>query len=92
MVKYGAKVKQVSCGGQHTVVLTEEQEIFTFGVGEFGRLGTGSTNDALEPSYVESLSEFDIIQIAAGYDHSLALGRTGNIYGWGRNNMVLDFR
>jgi len=35
-----AKIKSVHCGSAHTHVVTDDGEILSFGVGEFGRLGT----------------------------------------------------
>lgn len=60
--------------------------MLSFGVGEYGRLGTGSTSDSLTPLTIESLLEQDVVQIAAGASHSLALNRQGQIFAWGRNN------
>lgn len=85
--EYAAKAKQVSCGGKHTLILTDDGEVLSCGVGEYGRLGTGSNDDALEPTPIEALADEDIVQIAAGYDHSLALTANGHIYTWGRNNL-----
>ncbi len=82
---YGAKAKAVSCGKYHTLILTEDGEVLSCGVGEYGRLGTGSTSDALIPLPLQSLAEEDIVQIAAGCDHSLALSAKGTIFSWGRN-------
>lgn len=36
---------------------------------------------------MEALDHEDVIQIAVGVDHSLALTATGSIYSWGRNNL-----
>ncbi|KAJ0041685.1 hypothetical protein NL108_008462, partial [Boleophthalmus pectinirostris] len=35
----GAKVKQVACGRQHTLVMTESQRLFSCGCGDQGQLG-----------------------------------------------------
>lgn len=83
---YGTKASMISCGLQHTVILTDDGEVLTCGVGEYGLLGTGNTLDALTPVTVDSLIKEDIVQIAAGYDHTLALTSKGLIYSWGRNN------
>ena len=83
--QYGAKAAQVALGERHTVILTDDGEVLTCGVGEYGRQGTGHTSDALVPTSVESLDNDDIVQIAAGHDHSLALNSKGEIYSWGRN-------
>jgi alpha-tubulin suppressor-like RCC1 family protein len=38
----GTNVKSVSCGNQHTAVLLESGEVYSFGRGNFGQLGLGS--------------------------------------------------
>lgn len=85
--KYGAKASAVSCGSQHTLILTDDGEVLSCGVGEYGRLGTGSTTDSLIPQSLETLANEDIVAIAAGSSHSLALTANGRIYSWGRNDM-----
>jgi alpha-tubulin suppressor-like RCC1 family protein len=82
---YGAKAAQVSLGQQHTVLLTDDGEVLCCGVGEYGRQGTGHSVDSLVPTSVESLADEEIVQIAAGQDHTLALTASGAIFSWGRN-------
>mmetsp|Transcript_866 Transcript_866/g.1481 ORF Transcript_866/g.1481 Transcript_866/m.1481 type:complete len:423 (-) Transcript_866:257-1525(-) len=83
---YGASAAMVSCGHQHTAILTDDGEVLCCGVGEYGLQGTGSTDDALYPAPLDALENEDVVQISAGYDHTLALTATGSIYSWGRNN------
>ncbi len=45
----GRRAPQGSCGGTHTLVLTAEGRIFTWGRGSFGRLGTGVEKDCHAP-------------------------------------------
>lgn len=40
---------KISCGWGHSAVVTEEGHIYTWGVGEFGALGTGSSENAWSP-------------------------------------------
>lgn len=35
----GKKVKQVACGFQHTVCLTEDGDVYSWGLSRFGALG-----------------------------------------------------
>ena len=53
----GVNVRQVSCGNQHTAVLLESGEIFTFGRGNFGQLGQGAsvTANVSTPQIVAAL-------------------------------------
>jgi alpha-tubulin suppressor-like RCC1 family protein len=83
---YGARVSSVSCGHEHTVFLTDDGEVLTCGVGEYGILGTGDTGSVSVPTVVEALENEDVRQIAAGYDHTLALTADGAVFSWGRNN------
>ena len=39
------KVCYVSCGAEHTVCLTEDGGVFSFGSGQYGQLGHGSKTD-----------------------------------------------
>lgn len=82
---YGAKIVSVGCGSNHTVFLTDDGEVLACGQGEYGRTGTGSTDDAYTPVPLDSLAAEDIEQIAVGADHNLALTASGQIYSWGRN-------
>jgi alpha-tubulin suppressor-like RCC1 family protein len=41
----GSAVAMVSCGYQHTMVVTALGRLFTFGAGNFGQLGHGDRND-----------------------------------------------
>lgn len=83
--QYGAKAAQVALGEHHTVILTDDGEVLSCGVGEYGRQGTGSTSDALVPTSVDALEDDEIVQVAAGFDHTLVLNSKGAIYSWGRN-------
>lgn len=40
---------KISCGWGHTAVITEEGSVFSWGVGEFGALGSGSSENAWSP-------------------------------------------
>uniref|UniRef100_A0A8B9T990 non-specific serine/threonine protein kinase n=1 Tax=Anas platyrhynchos TaxID=8839 RepID=A0A8B9T990_ANAPL len=48
-------VEQVSCGDNHVAVLTRNREVYTWGCGEYGRLGLDSEEDHYTPQKVELL-------------------------------------
>ncbi|KAG8482491.1 hypothetical protein CXB51_024451 [Gossypium anomalum] len=50
------KVVQVSCGWRHTLAVTEEQNIFSWGRGTNGQLGHGESMDRNFPKIIEALS------------------------------------
>ena len=86
-VEYDIKIKSVSCGASHTLMLTDDNEVLSFGLGEFGRLGLGSSEDVLTPTPIDSLADLKVKQIVASGNHSMVLTSNGSIYSWGKNNM-----
>ena len=70
------------------MIVTDDGEVLSCGVGEYGRLGGGSSEDTYVPSPLDSLvsSEVTITQAAAGTNHSMALSQDGHVYSWGRND------
>ena len=66
-------VKDVSCGKEHTLLLTNSSRVYSFGTGSKGQLGLGSLESHKEPVYVDALEPLIIKKINAGGWHSLAL-------------------
>jgi alpha-tubulin suppressor-like RCC1 family protein len=65
------------------MLLTSEGDVWTWGYGDNGQLGHGNTDNQRVPKRVDDLT--DVTDIAAGKDHSLAVGEGGVVYTWGRN-------
>ncbi|XP_074248067.1 X-linked retinitis pigmentosa GTPase regulator isoform X9 [Saimiri boliviensis] len=77
------KVIQVACGGEHSVVLTEN-DLYTFGLGKFGQLGLGTfLFETSEPRVVESIKGRKISYISCGENHAALLTDTGLMYTFG---------
>uniref|UniRef100_A0A452II49 HECT-type E3 ubiquitin transferase n=1 Tax=Gopherus agassizii TaxID=38772 RepID=A0A452II49_9SAUR len=78
------KVVYISCGEEHTAVLTKSGGMFTFGAGSCGQLGHDSMNDEVNPRRVLELMGSEVSQIACGRQHTLALvPSSGLIYAFG---------
>ncbi|XP_020835287.1 X-linked retinitis pigmentosa GTPase regulator isoform X3 [Phascolarctos cinereus] len=77
------KVNQVACGGGHTVALTEE-EVYTFGLGQFGQLGLGTfIFETSQPKVIKHLQNQKIRHIACGENHTALISDTGHMYTFG---------
>ncbi|KAL0488313.1 E3 ubiquitin-protein ligase HERC [Acrasis kona] len=84
----GKTIVSVKGGLRHTLCITSDNKIFSFGLNSNGQLGNGNT--ANYPSAVPVdmsgvMSGKTIIQVEAGGAHSLALSSDGKVYGWGNN-------
>ena len=51
------KCCQISSGGHYTAVITCSGDLFAFGCGKYGRLGTGNEDDQLKPTKIEVRNE-----------------------------------
>uniref|UniRef100_A0A3B5B4H8 Uncharacterized protein n=1 Tax=Stegastes partitus TaxID=144197 RepID=A0A3B5B4H8_9TELE len=81
-----------SCGSDgHSMALTETGEVFSWGDGDFGKLGHDSMlKNRSCPQVVPSLEGLFIEDIAVGCEHVLALSSTGDVYAWGCNSEGQD--
>ncbi|XP_067840547.1 probable E3 ubiquitin-protein ligase HERC4 [Heptranchias perlo] len=79
------KIVYISCGGQHTAVLTKDGLVLTFGAGRHGQLGHHTKRDEIKPRLVGELFGSKVSQIACGSYHTLVLvAPAGKIYSFGR--------
>lgn len=89
----GVKVKAGECGDVHTMVLSDQGEVYSFGGGSFGQLGLGQINKMpLDsdnypympvPTKIDVFQEIFITHIACGDSHSMAIDKEGRLYSWG---------
>jgi alpha-tubulin suppressor-like RCC1 family protein len=74
----------VSCGGWHTVMWTDDGEVFVCGKGEYGRLGLGHEASACEPVQVQFGEDVKVRSASAGGSHTLFLTRSHGVFSTGR--------
>ncbi|KAH9513169.1 putative E3 ubiquitin-protein ligase herc4 [Bulinus truncatus] len=81
-------VLQVACGNNHTIVLTNEGCVGTWGSNSYGQLGLGPNKGPYSnlPCFITCLKGLPIAQVAAGGNHCVILSKSGAVYGWGRNS------
>ncbi len=83
------RVVQVSCGGYHTLALTETNELYAWGSGLYGECGFGEFLNTSSPKLVlmpwvkKSTEEQTIVEISAGGHHSLVLTEHGYVFSFG---------
>lgn len=84
----GINVIDIDAGGRHTMILKANGSVWSQGANDFGQLGFG--NIGLSSSTLKQVGDtsnllVNIIAIAAGDSHSLALKTDSTILAWGRN-------
>ncbi|XP_004756148.2 probable E3 ubiquitin-protein ligase HERC6 isoform X4 [Mustela putorius furo] len=81
------KIIQVSCGHHHSLALSEDGRLFTWGSNSHGQLGLGKECPSqASPQRVQFLDGIPLTQVAAGGAHSFALSLSGASFGWGSNS------
>ncbi|XP_040822924.1 probable E3 ubiquitin-protein ligase HERC6 isoform X2 [Ochotona curzoniae] len=81
------KIIQVSCGHHHSLALSADSQVFSWGKNSHGQLGlNGELCWQVSPQRVKSLQGIPMAQVAAGGAHSFALSVSGTSFGWGSNN------
>ncbi|XP_061082643.1 alsin isoform X1 [Conger conger] len=61
-------------------------EVWSWGRGQEGQLGHGDVLPRLQPLCIKSLSSREVVRVAAGAHHSLALTAQSQVLSWGSNS------
>ncbi|XP_062096191.1 ultraviolet-B receptor UVR8 isoform X1 [Humulus lupulus] len=86
------EIYEVACGSLHTALLarkkppsdTHESTCWTFGLGENGQLGHGTTKNAVSPQQVKGLPDsLALISVDCGLFHTSVLSSSGEAWSWG---------
>ena len=90
------KIKIISCGEFHSLALSENGDIFSWGGCSYGQLGHSfidimPKNDNNKPylptpNIIESIRDIKMIDISCGKYHNISIDNNGNIYSWGNGS------
>ena len=87
-----AQVCRVSCGGDHTLVLTESGDVYSFGTSSNGQLGLGTRIlESAEPLKIASISgHHTVVGISCGENHTALVTQDGKLltFGDGRHGKL----
>ncbi|KAG2457008.1 HERC2 ligase, partial [Polypterus senegalus] len=84
----GLKVIDVSCGSgdAQTLAVTENGQVWSWGDGDYGKLGRGGSDGCKTPKLVEKLQDLNIVKVCCGSQFSVALTKDGQVYTWGKGD------
>ena len=84
----GRGVRMAACGQRHTLVVTHENQLWSFGIRIYHVLGLGrNTTNRLVPTLVPDYEGFvnaNVVMAAAGSTHSVLVVENGRVYTWGQ--------
>lgn len=77
----GHRIVQVACGSRdaQTLALSDNGLVFSWGDGDFGKLGRGGSEGCNLPQNIERLNSLNVAQIECGAQFSLALTKLGEV-------------
>lgn len=75
------------CNACHSVIITDDGVVMTFGRNDKGQLGLGDTETRLTPVAIDKLKGVNIVAAACGRSHTLFLDAEGAVYACGDNKM-----
>ena len=80
----GFKVTNVACGSgdAQTLCITDDDCVWSWGDGDFGKLGRGGSDGCKSPMRVDDLVGVGIVKVECGSQFSLALSNSGLVYTW----------
>ena len=76
-------LRTAMCGEEHTLALDEEGNVWCWGRGAYGQLGTGNTSVMSQPGLLESL--VDTRTFLVGGHHTLVFKSDGKVIAFGLN-------
>ncbi len=83
---FGKAISDVHCGAEYSVAVSaQRREVYSWGWGDFGRLGHADSADVFVPTPIASLSGRKVSAVACGDTHTLVILEGGRLVSFGRN-------
>ena len=84
-----AKAVKITCGSYHCFVIDSKARVISWGLNNYAECGHDESvgvdgGYVMRPQVVDSLSKYEVVDIAGGEHHSLACTKDGKLLTWGR--------
>jgi alpha-tubulin suppressor-like RCC1 family protein len=82
-----SNVIAIAAGDEHTIALTADKRVWTWGSDSYGQLGWNANQSGTNPTpgLVTALTNKNVVAIAGGVGFTLAVTSNGQVYAWGDN-------
>ncbi|CAN1295404.1 Ultraviolet-B receptor UVR8 [Linum perenne] len=77
---------QAIAGPGHSIAVTSDGVVYSFGSNSSGQLGHGTTDEEFRPRIIRSLQGIRIIQAAAGPGRTMLISDVGRVYAFGKDS------
>ena len=96
---YEENIIKISCGEAHSLALTDEGKVYSWGFGSNGQLGLGFCEDSFEPGEglknsmrytpekLEEINDENVVEIKCGKTFSMFINNRGDLYACGVNDL-----
>eukprot|EP01084_Bolivina_argentea_P040361 74597_1 len=79
------KIIQVAAGGKHSLILSKDGHVYTFGENICGQLGNNNVGQMGRIDAFNKLELTNIIEISTGQNHNCVISKDRKIFVWGNN-------
>lgn len=77
----------------HTLALSQDGEtVWSFGDGEYGKLGIGNTAMKMEPARIDALDNTVVVKVCAAAKFSVILSKCGKVYTFGQGTKTFKLK
>ncbi|KAF4039190.1 Regulator of chromosome condensation (RCC1) repeat [Phytophthora infestans] len=85
-IKASPEDVELSCGMYHSLALSRGH-VYSWGLGNDGRLGHGDHESRLVPTLINLLKDIAVASIASGGSHSGVVVANGDVFTWGNGSL-----
>jgi len=82
-----AFIKDIACGEEHSIILDNEDNLWTFGLNYNGQLGLGHNMETPNPEKIQKFTKNKIKKIESEGDISFAVTEPGEVFMWPIRNI-----
>lgn len=79
-------IVKIACGSgdAHSLCITSQGKVYSWGDGDYGKLGRGGSDGSKIPRLVEKLQNVEVKEVYCGGQFSIALAHDGRLFSWGK--------